>query len=92
MSGSPSYLPTYDEIREMAELISRWRDTYDELVWLMAEAELKMQSGSQPSHDEIAKLAEQIALRRPTPQELHWFLAERYLYLVKKEQAEADAH
>jgi hypothetical protein len=87
MSDRDLFFPTYEEIKAFAANIAQWPDTFDQLVWLLAEADLKRQTGQQPSVDAIKHLAEQIAANHPPLHELHWLLAERYLYLVKKEQS-----
>lgn len=89
MNENASFFPTYEEIKALAENIAQWKDSYDDLIWLMAEAELKVQSGKKPTHEQIKVYAEELAKKRPPLHELHWFLAERYLYLVKKEQSES---
>lgn len=74
----------HDEIAQLAEQMMKWRDTYDQFVWLLAELELKLQLGRQPSEDEIRPFAESIAKNHPSIQELHWFLAENTLKFQKK--------
>jgi hypothetical protein len=89
MNENGALFPSYEEIKALAANIAQWKDTYDDLIWLMAEAELKVRTGVKPTHEQIKAYAEEIAQKHPPLHELHWFLAERYLYLVKKEQSEA---
>jgi hypothetical protein len=86
MSNSNSNKENVSEadIKSLAENISKWRDNYDQFVWLLAEAELKVQLEKQPTPAQIKALAEEIAKTRPSVQDLHWFLAEKTLELNKK--------
>jgi hypothetical protein len=72
-----------EEVRKLAEIISKWKDSYDQFVWLLAEAELRIQLQSQPSPEQIKPLAEYIYHQHHSLQDLHWFLAEKYLQLLK---------
>ena len=84
MSAGHGGMWNFNEVKSKAEEISKWKNEYDKLVWLLAEADLKLELGSQPPEDRIKSRAETIAKQHPTMQELHWFLAEKILALSEK--------
>jgi hypothetical protein len=67
---------TFDSVKLKAEEIAGWNNTADQLIWLLAEAGLKINLGRQPSDAEIRPMAEKIAKEGNTPEQLHWHLAE----------------
>jgi hypothetical protein len=78
---------TTDQISQRAFEISQQGKTFDQLVWLVAEKLLQIQTGAEPLPNQIKSIAESIANNHPKLEELHWLLAERQLILERKRRS-----
>jgi hypothetical protein len=75
---------TKDAIHQRAFDIYKSNKSFDQLCWLLAEMELKLQAGQNSSPDNIRKMAQSIANQKPSLQNLHWLLAEKQLLVERK--------
>ena len=76
---------TTEHIQKRAYYLSLQQKSREDLIWLLAETELKLQTGSQPSIEQVRSLAEMIAQNKTTLDQLHWFLAEKQLLFERKQ-------
>jgi hypothetical protein len=67
----------HETIKYRAYLLSKENKSRDQLNWLLAESELRLQLGTQYSSDMIKSLASSIAKQNISLQMLHWLIAEK---------------
>ncbi|MFW9997414.1 MAG: hypothetical protein ACFFD4_35550 [Candidatus Odinarchaeota archaeon] len=66
-----------EAIQRLAHKIYIKGTSYDECVWLLAEARLMEETGIQPDEATVRKAAEQMYQQHVPLQDLHWLLAEK---------------
>lgn len=72
------------EITAKAFLISNEHKSYDQFVWMLAEAELTLQYGKVPSSETVRSVADAIANQHLSLEVLHWLIAEKRILYEKK--------
>ena len=76
--------PYREEIAAKAFLISQEHKSYDQFVWMLAEADLILQHGHPPSNEMIRRVAEIIVTQHLSLDVLHWLIAEKRVLFEKK--------
>lgn len=77
---------THEDISKRAFLLSKEEKSYDQWVWLLAEAELRLQLGKDPPVTSIRSIAEEIGKQKISLQDLHWYIAEKQLLFEHKQK------
>ena len=72
-----------EKIRQKAEKIAKWDDSYENLIWLWAESTLELKINRKPDYTDIKDLAELYANREKNLEKIHWYLAENLIKLGK---------